>query len=564
MSRGRYKSKGQGQRGGRLGRRVRRSRWRWVLLLAVGLIVLALLLLRWKLPQVVERSVTWFWGGMSDEPLDFEVREARWGFVALDNLQLPGTEIPVGSIGSIEVGFDGGSLVRGKLASLELNNVQAVMRREDGRWHLPLLNLFSNSASRKSSSEFSGQLPLRHLQVAGSSLIFEEEDGTSPGSILVDGLVEEIAPEIWTVMLDGRWQPGEEGGGSGWSAGLGDDLKLNLQGGLTNQFLTLEAAATMGQSAASLQLQATLPQAGNWTLEARLPEHDLGGDDDFTRLLLSFVPLEGLSVSGRVGGSATLRGAADRLTVTMMGSVTNLAAAAANWEVMGVGGQVELMLRRDRLRTFGEQVLRFESARVAKMGFDGGEIRWQMEPGRIRVASADLNWLGGQLHTYALNFDLNKHDTECVLYVDGIEVAQLLQLIKPLAGTGEGRLYGRIPVRYADERWRLSTSYLYSIPGHEGLIKLYDTGPLEALLAQAGLARDVRQNLTRALKDFRFTAFAIELHPPESGGELLLTVRLQGQSRDRRRPTPVDATLNLRGPLETLLNVGMSLGQRQD
>jgi len=555
MSRSHHKSK-------RPGERLRRSRRRRVWRLLAGLLVVALLTLYWKLPQVVGRSVSWFWSRLSDEPLAFEVREARWGLVALDNLQLSGAAGPIGAIGSIEAGFDAGSLLQGKLSALELSGIQTVVQQREGQWHLPLLDLLNKRPPGKGGADFPERIPLRHLRISDSRLLFEKQNGPRFGGIAIDGMLEELAPEIWTLALNGRWQPDAESA-PGLSSGLPDDLSVSVQGGLTNRTLTLRAEAATARNVAHLWCEVTLPQAGNWELEAHLPGHELGMDDDFTKMLLKFAPIEGLTVSGSVGGHATLRSSANRLSTSLSGGVTNLAASTANWEVRGIDGQVELMQRRERLRTFGEQVLRFESARVAAMGFDGGEIRWQMEPGRIRVASADLNWLGGQLHAYALNFDLNKHDTEFVLYVDGIEVGQLLQLVKPLSGSGEGRLYGRIPVRYADGRWRLSTAYLYSIPGQEGLIQLHDTRPLEALLQQAGLSREVRQNLAAALRDFQFTAFAVELHPPETGAELLLTIRLQGKSRDRHRPTPVDATLNLRGPLETLLNVGVSLGQWQ-
>jgi hypothetical protein len=80
---------------------------------------------------------------------------------------------------------------------------------------------------------------------------------------------------------------------------------------------------------------------------------------------------------------------------------------------------------------------------------------------------------------------------------------------------------------------------------------------------QAGVSKEIRKTLATALRDFRFTTFALELHPPDAEGDLLLAVRLLGVSRDRDQPTPVNATMNLRGPLETLLNVGVVLGQLQ-
>lgn len=302
-----------------------------------------------------------------------------------------------------------------------------------------------------------------------------------------------------------------------------------------------------------------------WEAQMDVPRFALAATDPLQALVKQYVPLPSSELTGDVGGSLSVRGrlgGAPNMTVQV--GVTNGIAKAEGWQVDGVAGSAELFLRQNQLRTTGEQSLRFGQLQVAGMQFDGGRMRWQLETDQVRVANAELDWLGGQLRAYALSFDVKRNDTEFVLYVDNVDVGRLLRLVKPLEGSGEGRLFGRMPVKLENGRWKLSTAYLYSMPGQEGSIRLSDTRPLMGLLAQAGVSREVRETLAEALRDFRFTTFGLELHPPAEDGETLLAVRLLGVSRDRKQPTPVNATLNLRGNLETLLNMGVVLGRLQE
>jgi hypothetical protein len=324
-------------------------------------------------------------------------------------------------------------------------------------------------------------------------------------------------------------------------------------------------AVARGSRAKAAVVVSQVRNSGSWDVVADVPRFVLDEQDDIQTLVKKYLPLKGVVLTGDVGGVVTLRGrTGGTSTTSVQVSATNGVAKADGWQVEGLAAGTELFLRQGRLRTTGEQSLRFGLTRVAGMEFDGGRVRWMLESDQVRVASAELDWLGGHLQAYALNFDLNSHDTAFVLYVDGIDVGRLLRLVKPLAGSGEGRLYGRMPVKLERGRWKLSTAYLYSMPGQEGSIRISDTRALEGLLMQAGVSKDVRETLADALRDFRFTTFALELHPPDADGGMLLAVRLLGVSRDPKKPTPVNATLNLRGPLETLLNMSVVLGQMQE
>jgi hypothetical protein len=269
-----------------------------------------------------------------------------------------------------------------------------------------------------------------------------------------------------------------------------------------------------------------------------------------------------IGIIGRLGATLNLRGRFGREpSVALQAQASNVAVRASAWQIDGLTGVVDLALRQGRLRSSGEQTMRFSGARAGEMAFGAGYLTWELSRDVLRIANAEMEWLGGTVQAYALQFDLKKHDSKFVLYADDIQVGQLMALFSPLQGTGEGRLYGRMPVQMENGRWKLTTAYLFSMPGQEGIIKLADTGSLLGWLAQAGIPKETRTSLADALRDFAFTTFALELRPEGDGDEALLAVRLQGVSRDPKKPTPVNATINLRGQLEKLLNMGVALGK---
>ena len=74
-------------------------------------------------------------------------------------------------------------------------------------------------------------------------------------------------------------------------------------------------------------------------------------------------------------------------------------------------------------------------------------------------------------------------------------------MVMPMKGLVEGVLYGRIPVGIDGGHVRLSTGFLYSLPGQGGKLRLDDSRQMAALLDQAGIRGDVQAPLSRALSD---------------------------------------------------------------
>ncbi|MDD2456603.1 MAG: YdbH domain-containing protein, partial [Kiritimatiellae bacterium] len=81
------------------------------------------------------------------------------------------------------------------------------------------------------------------------------------------------------------------------------------------------------------------------------------------------------------------------------------------------------------------------------------------------------------------------------------------------------------------------------------------------LLEKAGVRGDVQGPLAKALSDMDFSSARLDLETLE-GGQGVLKIKLDGKSNYKEWPAPVDLNLNLRGPMEDLLNMGLDISRK--
>ncbi len=597
-----------------------RNRRRVLAVLALGGLALAAAG-RSRLParlvgHVLERA----WRSVSGAPLHLSVTSARWGRVRLSDLRAGPPDSPLARASAAQATFGWASLLERRLDTLRIEAFETRVETTALGLQSPLLATFHAQAAGPDPLATLRRLPTQSLalrtlriELPGGqddppAVLHLDLDAARTGrgdlsataEFLLEGLPVQVAgtaglascgetPDEAAITLALRGEPGVVAGWTtppwhaeatlGWCGTTGlrivdsnveagpfellgvpglvvESHRIDLAGNRPRQ---IEARLTTPHSAATAELRWTPPAAGQpWEGRIAVQRFELQPDDAAQSALLQHLPWTATTLTGALGAELTLRGRSRGTpTLALTADAEALRIAHGHWDVRGITGCAELMLRQGRLRSAGEQSLRFDQADIGGLHLEGGRVRWTLEPERLRVSEAELNWLGGQLRAYAMNVDLAQRQTAFVLYVEGVELRRLLELIRPLDGLGEGRLYGRLPVRWEGGRWKLDNAFLVSMPGEGGLLQLRDTRALTTLLAQAGLSRDVRDPLAEALRDFRFETFALELHAPDDQGDSLLRLRLVGTSRDERRPTPVHATLNLRGPIESLLNLGL-------
>ena len=273
----------------------------------------------------------------------------------------------------------------------------------------------------------------------------------------------------------------------------------------------------------------------------------------------------GLLFSGTVSGRAAVAWRQGRWDGEITGQLRDgqLRWPARKLEVDGLEtGPLELIgLAPPRTRM--HQTLRFREIRGGSLVIGPGEVTFTLEsPTRCFMEKIITQFAGGRLNVYAVTLDAAKPDLDVLMYADGLQLGALLAQFKPGAGGANASLYGRIPVRREQGQWRLLEGFLYAAPGQKSTLQLRDTAWLAAALGggEAGGPGGVTaKRVEAALADLALRVFTMEL-TTEADHRVLMRLHVAGKARQDASLPPVDLTVNVRGDLEPILNLGLKMG----
>ena len=288
--------------------------------------------------------------------------------------------------------------------------------------------------------------------------------------------------------------------------------------GLVQSALALAPPAALGPLA-SLEFQATL--AATTTVSAvtgRLPEWEIHGR------------VSDCSLSTYLGEKPA--------------GVTGLVARAACY---GVGSRLSPM----------PVEISVTNAAIGPFPFGRGRFRIIADKRMLLMTTASLGFCGGKIRAYSVYLTFDNLRSGFTLFLDQIAVNRLVKLFPGVGGSGRGRLYGQLPLRInADHELRLRNAFLYARPGETGNVSFENTAPIVAKLLDYGIQSDYCETIGFALRNLDYDLLRFDLtRPRKEDGQL--SIRLEGQAMDGKKPTPVTLNVNLNGPIEKLLNLGI-------
>ncbi len=215
-----------------------------------------------------------------------------------------------------------------------------------------------------------------------------------------------------------------------------------------------------------------------------------------------------------------------------------------------------LDVRQPRTEPF--QALRFASAKVQDVPVDGGQIVFALDgPESFSLLRCELNWCGGQVHTQAVRLNPRSPELDLVLFAENVDIVQALSLVKGFTAKGSGVLNGKLPISYHGGRLSYANGYLYSVPGQTGRLALQSSGWLTSAVAKDHPAYAELQQAEKALEDFRLDLFRLEFTGKQAGTPGA-KIQLAGEGANGK--VPVTLNLNVKGPIEEVINLGLRLG----
>lgn len=279
--------------------------------------------------------------------------------------------------------------------------------------------------------------------------------------------------------------------------------------------------------------------------------------------LASAVPaLAGWNVTGTLGatGKVSLRYGTvrPRLTVTL----DDVAAhdAGQTFNVEGLTGSVALESLAPPT-TPGQQRLTASKLTSGKLALSDGVVEFRIEgPQSILIEQTNWGWAGGRVYSHAFRIDPQNPDVDVVLYADGLRVSDMLALLADNRATGEGTMFGRVPLVVRWPKITFGDGFLYTRPGAAGGLKFLDSETASNLLEQSDprFRSDknfalVKQRVVDALRDFQYDRLGLELqNDQERPGALTARLKVHGKGRTGPKPQELDLTFNFTGVDEVL------------
>ena len=177
---------------------------------------------------------------------------------------------------------------------------------------------------------------------------------------------------------------------------------------------------------------------------------------------------------------------------------------------------------------------------------------------RVVVHGAAFSALGGKVTTEPFRLAPSQRELAATLLLDGIDVEQVLALTEDLPGRATGRVDGRLPIRVDDGELRLGTGWLELKKGVQAELQLNAQGMLTRGMDPKSATFQVMQKVESGLLRLRLGEMRLEVRPPDAPPGRSATLRLAGEPADPQVKAPVKLDLNVNGPIEALLNLGLN------
>ncbi|MFP4058359.1 MAG: YdbH domain-containing protein [Candidatus Brocadiia bacterium] len=287
-------------------------------------------------------------------------------------------------------------------------------------------------------------------------------------------------------------------------------------------------------------------------LRASLPRFQFHETNQPARLLSA---LKGLEVSGALEADARLEVGWGRIEPRVRLTLEDGSLASKDYDAAMEGVDAKIMLTGlAPLTTPGSQRVHVARAHLGKLRVKDGFLAFRVDGAdSFFIEQTRWGWAGGNLYTHAVRVNPRAPDLEFVVYADHLELSQLLALILRDEVTGEGTLYGRLPVTVRWPRISYRTGFLYATPGW-GHIQVAEPVLEKVLRTGSWHLNQILERPRAALQDFEYSMFKTDFIV--EGGRKVARVRAFGKSPRMPEPWEYKVDVNVFG-FDSLLNAAI-------
>lgn len=213
-------------------------------------------------------------------------------------------------------------------------------------------------------------------------------------------------------------------------------------------------------------------------------------------------------------------------------------------------------------RTEPEQVFTWRSGRYDVVPLGVGRVEFLLDGEKLRVNEAAIDVLGGELTTPSLVMSTTKPEFSVIARLQGIAVEQILTFLPSVLSEGYGRLDGEVVLERDADGLQIGNGRL--------ALRTGETADLRLAVKPGWLSTSLPPEILKYFPGFRkvetgeipLRARVLEMTFTPLGDAEGRTawVHLAGGPSDPELTAPIDTRINVRGPLEQLVNLGADMG----
>lgn len=313
------------------------------------------------------------------------------------------------------------------------------------------------------------------------------------------------------------------------------------------------------------------PSTREWSVSLRLPETEFSERDGVIAPILARLDLSSVSnlvFSGSVAVDAEAAVTRERPVTTwsakaaLKGVDAELSASDVPIAVRGLSCNVRASGIADHcdISPLHPRASSLEIMTIPLTNFYAtvysGERHWL-------VTEAGAGCGGGNLRAYSVSVNPETLSSGFTLVLDGVDAGAVLARVTAFDGEATGRLNGKIQIFLRNgEELRLKESYLYSIPGETGTIRISDAKPLLAGLAAGGVSESECANLSKVLSNLDYDLLKVNLRR-EGAESMSLNLVLDGSATSGATTVPAAFDITFHGALNELINLGLKAKGKQ-
>jgi hypothetical protein len=215
-------------------------------------------------------------------------------------------------------------------------------------------------------------------------------------------------------------------------------------------------------------------------------------------------------------------------------------------------------------RTAPAQVLTWTKGHYDQVQLGAGRIEFSVADDTVNIPRAAVALFGGELSVSGITFSRKRPDFSVSGQVSGFELGEFVYLLPKILSHARGRVDGYLELLHDANGFALGAGYLGLREGEPAELRLVPTpGILSSALppsinkAYPGIAKVEREGVPLKAEVLQMRMLP---EPDERGRTAWL--RVAGRPVDPGFKGPVDLTVNVRGPLDEVINLGANSALR--